>query len=190
VSDVRLFVAVELPADVRHELGRWAQAAVGDDPALRLAREDALHVTLAFLGHRPSEEIDALALAVRESAAAVPVGGVPLALGEAAWFDPRRPRVLTALLQDPSAALAALHEPLWSRLEALGHERERRRFRPHVTVARVRHGAKPRHLDVPNVPQRSFAAVGLTLFRSRLGGGPARYEALESVALGEGSPQG
>jgi RNA 2',3'-cyclic 3'-phosphodiesterase len=186
VSGVRLFVAVELPADVRRELGRWAQAAVGDDPALRLAREDALHVTLAFLGHRPSEEIDALAVAVRESAATVPAAGVPLALGEAAWFDPRRPRVLTVLLEDPAAALAPLHDGLWSRLEALGHERERRRFRPHVTVARVRHGAKPRRLDVQTAPRLSCPAVAMTLFRSHLGGGPARYEELERVALSEG----
>ena len=141
MSGVRLFVALELPAEVRAGLARWAAGAGGGDPALRLAREEALHVTLAFLGHRPVEEVDALAQAVRETAADVDAP-LALALGEAAWFDPRRPRVLTVLLRDPSGAVAALYDALWTRLERLGHERERRRFRPHATVARVKHRAK------------------------------------------------
>jgi 2'-5' RNA ligase len=179
VSGVRLFVAVELPGDVRAAVADWARDAVGDDPALRLTRDEALHATLAFLGHRPPEEVDAVADAVREAAGE----GVAMRLGDAAWFDPRRPRVLTVLLRDEEGALATLHGALWSRLEVLGHERERRRFRPHVTVARVRHGYAPRGLELPQPPRRAFTAEALTLFRSHIGGGPARYEALERVPL-------
>jgi RNA 2',3'-cyclic 3'-phosphodiesterase len=186
VSDARLFVAVEVPAYVRYGLSRFAEAAVGHDPGVRLMREEALHATLAFLGHRPAEEVDALAQAVRDSGMTA-AGGMPLSIGEAAWFDPSRPRVLTVLLQDESGALAALHEAVWSRLELLGHQRERRRFRPHVTVARVRYRAKPRSLELPPPPRLSFPAGALTLFRSHLGGGPARYEALERVPLAEAS---
>jgi 2'-5' RNA ligase len=67
--------------------------------------------------------------------------------------------------------------------DALGFEPERRRFRPHVTVARVRHGARPRRRGLPDTPEASFAGEALTLYRSYLGGGPARYEALERVGL-------
>jgi 2'-5' RNA ligase len=184
VSPVRLFIALELPADVRAGLARWAAVAGGEDPALRLARDDALHVTLAFLGHRPGEEVAGLAQAVREAAATAD-GPLALALGEPAWFDPRRPRVLTVLLDDGTGALATLYDELWTRLERLGHERERRRFRPHATVARVRHRARPLRMELPAVEHVGFAASDLTLFRSHLGGGkPSRYEALERRALG------
>jgi 2'-5' RNA ligase len=180
MSGVRLFVAVELPEAERAELARWAADAVGDEPAVRLARADALHLTLAFLGHRPPQEVEGIIGVVRGA----PAAAVPLTVGDAAWFDPRRPRVLTALLRDDRGALATLHDAVWSGLEPLGFVRERRRFRPHVTVGRVRHGMRPARLELPVPPPLAFAAEALTLFRSHLGGGPARYEALERLALG------
>jgi 2'-5' RNA ligase len=181
---LRLFVALELPSDIRAQLARWAAGAAGDDPALRLTREEGLHVTLAFLGQQPAEEVDALCGAVCGAAAAVR-GPLGLALGKPAWFDPRRPRVLTVLLRDEAGELAAVHDELWARLERLGFGRERRRFRPHVTVARVKHRARPARMELPEVEATPFVAGALTLFRSHLGGGkPSVYEALERARLG------
>ena len=57
-----------------------------------------------------------------------------------------------------------------------------RPFRPHVTVARVRRGPRPSR-DLPDPPRATFAGEAVTLFRSHLGRGPARYEALERVEL-------
>jgi 2'-5' RNA ligase len=68
---------------------------------------------------------------------------------------------------------------------ALPWQPEKRPFRPHVTVARVRHGWRPRLDELPEAPRASFDADAVVLFRSHLGGrAPARYEALEHVALG------
>ena len=50
------------------------------------------------------------------------------------------------------------------------------------TVARVRRGKRPGR-SLPDPPRATFAAEAVTLFRSHLGGGPARYEALERVPL-------
>ena len=109
-----------------------------------------------------------------------------LALGEPLWLAPRLPHVLTVELDDLDGALAALRADVVERLAgALGWDPESRAFRPHVTVARVRRGARPRR-DLPDAPQARFAGQAVTLLRSHLGGGPARYEALERVALGPG----
>ncbi|HEX6391160.1 MAG TPA: hypothetical protein VFZ89_16990, partial [Solirubrobacteraceae bacterium] len=64
-------------------------------------------------------------------------------------------------------------------VESVGFERERRRYLPHVTVARVRRGQAPRDysLDPPPAPD-GFAAQALTLMRSHLGPGGAQYEAV------------
>jgi 2'-5' RNA ligase len=179
----RLFVALELPAAVRERLARFGHAAAEHDFALRAVGGDALHVTLAFLGHRALDEVDPARAAVRSAG-----GGhsaPSLALGEALWLAPRRPHVLTVAVEDDSGALAALHRDVVTRLaEALPWEPEGRRFRPHVTVARVRSGARPRTRGLPDAPQARFAGEAVVLFRSHLGGGPARYEALERVALG------
>jgi RNA 2',3'-cyclic 3'-phosphodiesterase len=176
----RLFAALELPAPVRSALAEFGRAAASDDFALRAVGDDALHVTLAFLGHRPLDDIDPAREAVRAAAGPAPA----LALGDALWLAPRRPHVLTVEVLDGDGALLALQERVVEELvAAVGYEPERRRFRPHVTVARVRHGAAPRRGGLPDAPKAAFAGEAVVLYRSWLGGGPARYEALERVAL-------
>ena len=137
-------------------------------------------MTLCFLGSRPAEEAGAIAAAVRACAAPVPA----LALAGAAWLPPRRPGVLAVDLADGEGACAEVQRCLAQALGALGaYERERRRFRPHVTVARVRRGARVGR-GLPELPAVGpFAGAAVTLFRSHLGRGGARYEALERVAL-------
>jgi RNA 2',3'-cyclic 3'-phosphodiesterase len=177
----RLFAALELPAPVRTALGEFGRAAAADDFALRAVGDDALHVTLAFLGHRPLDDIEPACEAVR---AAVDGPVASLSLGDALWLAPRRPHVLTVEVVDHDGALFALQERLVAALvEAVAYEPEKRRFRPHVTVARVRHGAAPRRAGLPDAPRADFAGESVVLFRSYLGGGPARYEALERAAV-------
>jgi 2'-5' RNA ligase len=177
----RLFAALELPAPVRAALGEFGRVAADDDFALRAVRDDALHVTLAFLGHRPLDDIEPASEAVRGAVD----GPVPaLSLGAPLWLAPRRPHVLTVEVVDGDGALFALQERLVAALaDAVEYEPERRRFRPHVTVARVRHGARPRRGGLPDGPRAEFAGEAVVLYRSWLGGGPARYEALERAAL-------
>ena len=61
----RLFAALDLPGPVRDALGAFGRAAAADDFALRAVRDDALHVTLAFLGHRALDDIEPAREAVR-----------------------------------------------------------------------------------------------------------------------------
>jgi RNA 2',3'-cyclic 3'-phosphodiesterase len=176
---VRLFVALDLPADVRSALAAWGRSAVGGDERLRLVAEDSLHVTLVFLGERPDP--DPVAATVVAALDPVPEAP-PLAVAEALWLSPRRPHVLTAALADPTGGLARLQAAVLGALvREAGHEAEKRAFRPHVTIARVRR--RVRAFDVPAPPEARFVAPSVTLYRSVLGRGPAAYEPLASVPL-------
>lgn len=179
---MRLFIALELPAEVRDALAAWGAQVTHDDPALRPVTPEALHLTLAFLGVRPPDDVGPAADAV---AGAVAGGPWPeaLALGDALWLAPRRPHVLTVGVDDLDGALGALQARLVAGLaRELGWEPERRRFLAHVTVARVRRGRVPRSYDVPEPPQPGpFAAAAVAVMRSELGAGGARYEALVVV---------
>jgi 2'-5' RNA ligase len=177
----RLFAALDVPAEVRDALAAFGRAAAADDFALRPVGEDALHVTLAFLGHRAIDDIEPAREAVRAAAAPVP----DLELGDVLWLSPRRPHVLTIEVLDPTGALGRLQASISAALaDAIGYEPERRPFRPHITVARVRRGASPRLRGLPGAPSARFAGEAVTLYRSWLGGGgPARYEPLERVTL-------
>ena len=176
---MRLFAALDLPVDVRTTLAAWAASAVGRDERLRLVREESLHVTLVFLGERPEPEPAAGALVEALSPAppspALSVDG-PL------WLAPRRPHVLTVSLADPSGGLASIQAAvLEAMVRSAGHDAEKRRFRPHVTVARVRGRLRPFELPAP--PALEFSPPAVTLYRSVLGRGPASYEAMASVPL-------
>ena len=181
----RLFAALELPADVRAGLAAFGREAAARDRALRPTRGDALHLTLAFLGHRALDEIDP----AREAVHGVAGSPAPaLTLADPLWLAPRRPHVLTVGLDEAAGVLAALQADVVARLAgALPWEPEARRFRAHITVARVRRGWRPRLDDLPEPPRATFTAGAVVLFRSHLGGGgPSRYEALERAELAAG----
>jgi RNA 2',3'-cyclic 3'-phosphodiesterase len=178
----RLFIAVSLGDEDRRALIAWAREAVGGDRGMRVVAAEQVHLTLAFLGHRPLDEIGPLSELV-ESFGGWPIP--PLSTGAALWLSPRRPHVLTVAVNDETAALGSLHTSVWDGLEELGYEREERRFRPHLTVARVRHGwSAPTSLGLPPTPQLELDVRGVALMRSFLGGGPARYEELAHGTLG------
>jgi 2'-5' RNA ligase len=176
----RLFVALDLPAGVREGLAAWAAEATHGHEGLRLVDSEMLHVTLAFLGWRDLDEAPRIAELVL--ALAAPAAG--LAVGAAVWLPPRRPRVLAVDLADGNGTLAEIQRRVAAAMAAeAGYEPERRGFRPHVTVARVRKGVRVKTAELPNPPAQAFAGAALTLYRSRLAREGARYEPLGRAEL-------
>ncbi len=178
---MRLFAAADIPVIVREPLAAWGAACAERVPGLRAVPAERLHLTLVFLGSRDAADAPSIAELVTAGAD----GPVEVALGDALWLSPRRPHVLTVAVQDPSGRLKALQQRVSSALQdGAGHDAERRAWRPHVTVARVRRGARVRPGDaaLPRVPSASFALEALTLYRSHPGPAP-RYEALARTRL-------
>jgi RNA 2',3'-cyclic 3'-phosphodiesterase len=171
-------VAVDLPEAARASLVAWRARAL-DHPDLRLVAPEALHVTLVFLGHLPEEEIPRVA-SVLPHAAATPrlqaLGVKPV--------PPRQPRLFALDLADEDGRCGAIQAQVSGALEQLGlYEPEKRPFWPHVTLARVRKGARIRGLEAPDPPAEPWRADALTLYRSRLARAGARYEPLARVAF-------
>jgi 2'-5' RNA ligase len=186
-SRIRLFVALDLPAAMRVGLGAWGREALAD-PALRPVAAENLHITLAFLGHRPREQAERVAAAMATCVAPAP----KVALGDPVPRPERgRPRLfaLPALSAGAERIQAQLSEILVS--ERL-YEPEKRPFWPHVTVARVRaEGCGSRRaMTVKKDPGELPAALRqpcfcrrLTLYRSELQPSGAHYVPLAQVEL-------
>jgi 2'-5' RNA ligase len=169
---MRLFVALELPAEVRSALAAWGDAAAPG--SMRRTPAANLHVTLAFLGTRSAQ--DAQDVGALLPTVARPTGTV--AVERELWLPPRRPGVLAVSLSG-GPALAQLHDDLVTSLErAIGFAPERRALLPHVTVARARRGERVRATALAPPPELEFAPSGLVLYRSHTGPGGARYEPL------------
>lgn len=176
---VRLFVALELPGAVRDALVAWRPAA----RSLRLIDPAALHVTLCFLGWRFEREVQPI---LDVCAGVSGCSAASLSLDTALWLPSRRPRVLAVRLVDDGGRLADAQAELSRALSAGGwYTPEARPFLAHVTVARVAGEARRAPaVELAAPPELSFAGDRVTLYRSRLGAGGARYEALKSVVLG------
>lgn len=183
----RLFVALDLPDEVREGVVAWGREAL-TDPGLRPVAPESLHITLAFLGHRPEKEIERIAAAVEESAGPAPW----VELRDAEQRPPRgRARVFALPAISPGAE--ALQAGLEQRLVEEGfYEPEKRPFWPHVTVARVRPEARgsrrPAVVSEPPGPlppelSEPRIAVRMTLYRSVLQPTGARYVPLAQVEL-------
>ena len=134
----RLFVALDLPQDVRAGLVDWQRTALSD-PALRVVRPAALHMTLVFLGYQSEKDVKKIAktafdLDVR--APAVELHSRPIGVPRG-----KRPRLIA--LEANSDQTVALQKRVEGRLVEAGfYEPEKRPFWPHVTVARVRPEAR------------------------------------------------
>ena len=184
---VRLFVALDLPQEVREGIVAWQQAELGDE-ALRPVTEQNLHVTLAFLGYLPEKSIASVAEVVHGVDAPAP----RLELAKEPAGRPKgRPRILA--LEDRREEVAAFQAEVEKRLvEGRLYEPEKRRFWSHLTVARVRperRGSKrPARIERPPgpLPKRlcePFGAVRITLYRSSLRPQGAEYAPLAQLEL-------
>ena len=181
-ATARLFVALELPSSAREALVRWRSGIVGSVSGLRVVGSEDLHATLCFLGSRPVAEIDSIA---GECGVVAGEPVVDSAFGEALWLPARRPRVLAVALRDDDGVLARVQSALSRALVAGGwYAPESRPFLAHVTVARVGRDARVRAVELPAPPVEAVRCSRVTLYRSHLGRGGARYEALASVSLG------
>jgi 2'-5' RNA ligase len=169
----RLFCALRLPEPALDALCEWQAAELRGG---RAVPRDHLHLTLAFLGHRPVAELSGIAAALRDAAAAAE----PIRLLPERYRETRSVGML--VLKDLAGTATRLAEDLFGELERLGvYEREQRPWLPHVTVLRFR--ARPRlRPSLPDLGEvvPSDAAV----FLSRLRPSGAEYFVVESFALG------
>lgn len=171
---LRLFLGLRLPADIVDAIVAWQAEHLR---GVRVVPREHLHITLAFLGHRPAAELDGIVAALR-GAAAESHGALRLA--PVRYRETRAVSML--VLDDLDGGATALADDLQGRLEALGvYRREGRPWLPHVTVARFRERPRLR-LEPPAMG--TFVPSDAAAYLSRLHPAGARYEVLESVALG------
>ena len=168
---LRIFLALDVPADVTAHLVRWGRRHLVGGRVL-----ETFHVTLAFLGSQPASALGPVTELLRREAASTR----PFELGVVRYRETRSVGML--VLSDPTGRATDLAVRIQRGLEGLGvYERERRPWLPHVTVVRFRD--RPR-AGPPLPSRRTFAPSEAAALLSRLHPSGARYEVLESCPLG------
>lgn len=187
---LRLFVAVDLPQDVREALDRLqSDLRRRDLSSLRWVRPEGIHLTLKFLGDTPAHQVPVI-----EEAVAGAVRGAPpfrLVLGRPGTFGSRRgPRVLWVDLAADVGRLRELQAAVERALAEAGFPPEEREYSPHLTLARVRQPPAPgmadrvsRALEAVSPPRAEFEVEEVVLMRTRLQPSGAVYERLAGFPL-------
>ena len=134
---LRAFVALDLPDETRAAITDWVTGAARGRDDVRAVAADALHVTLAFLGHISAPDADRAGALVTDLAPSCVAAD--LEPGAITAVPRRRPRLFALETGDPSGAASRLQDALAGALSVEGiYQPEDRAFWPHVTVARVR----------------------------------------------------
>ncbi len=189
---VRVFIAIELPSDVREELGQVANRLRTrcSGGQLKWVAVTGIHLTLKFLGEIPVSRLEAVRGATATSSAGV--GELSLELGSLGAFpSSSRPRVVWVGLEGDVPKLVSLAERLDRGLQAIGFERESRPFSPHLTLARVRPDASLQtQAEIGSVVTRvrppdrlRFTATEVSLMQSQLRPEGPLYACLARWAL-------
>ena len=165
----RAFVAIPCPDPVAEALARLQ----ADMPVARTVPRENLHLTLCFLGAVPGSTLEA----VHEALSDLRQPAVEVALQGLDWLGGHSPRAVVAQVA-PSPALQALQTRVTNACRNAGARIERRRFVPHVTLARLRAGAGGAALN-------AFVASRMGLDLGRFGA--CEFALLESDLRPEGA---
>jgi len=173
---LRLFLGLRPPEGALDTIEEWQRTHL---ERMRVVPREYLHLTLAFLGHRPAHELPGIVDALRAAVAGVEGG---LRLTPAGYRETRSVAML--VYDDEGGRAGLLAADVQERLERLGvYRREGRAWLPHLTVGRFRQrpGLRP---EPPNMGTYVLIPSDASAYLSRLRPGGAQYEVLETVALG------
>lgn len=137
MATLRTFIAVDLPVAVRQSAFDLIGELQGTEANVKWVEESQLHWTLKFLGEISTRDMASVCRAMTKAVAKVPAFHVNVH-GAGAFPTAERPRTIWLGASEGVDSFVALHEELEKTFEPLGFRSERRRFRPHITLGRVR----------------------------------------------------
>jgi len=180
---MRVFIAVDIPDKIRKTLGDVQRELRPLTSSARWVAPESIHITLKFVGEIPEKRLDDIDTALAGLSwkpFTITVRGVGFFPGM------RSPRVFWAGMEAPT--MEGLAEQLDTLMERSGFEKEKRAFRPHLTLAR----AKDTRIDSSLVSAAakyeehafgSFSVDRVFLFKSTLKPSGAVYEKLKEYLL-------
>lgn len=187
---MRLFVAIDIPSEIRAALTQACDQLKLSAPGARWVRSESLHLTLKFIGEQPEQNLETIRNALASVRKPAPF---QLGLYGLHFFpDKRHPRVLTVFIHGEKghAEMAELAKQIDFQLGPLKIPREERAYRGHLTLARLDPRAKHDALEaaLADMMRREwgdFPVHEFHLMRSELKRGGAVYTRMVTFNLGE-----
>ncbi len=191
-EEIRMFIAIELPDEVRKGLaGLRKELQREEHRFVKWVNAEGIHLTLKFLGNIPAGRVTEITGAMEETAKAITPFHLEIS-GLGSFPNLKQVRVLWVGIGGEVERLKELQQGIDSGLASLGFAREDRPFVPHLTLARVRQGASPSErrslaelVDTAVFEDRYEVKIEtVSLMRSQLTPTGAIYSRLSEAGLG------
>jgi len=177
---IRLFIGIPLQETERKVIAETSRMLGREIQDVRWVPRENLHVTLKFLGRCDISIVPEICNAIEGAKRLLPIfteiggiGGFPsLASAKVIWVGVER-----------DVRLLELFSEMEGRLKAIGFEKEKRSFSPHITIGRSKKGVNILQSIENLLPRRSlqFKIEEIALFESVLKRSGAEYTILHSV---------
>jgi 2'-5' RNA ligase len=185
---IRTFIAVEIPENIISGIRDLQQDLKAYGVDIRWIRPENIHLTLKFLGDVQAADMDRIIKAIIGTAE----GGSPISLqakGIGVFPGVKRPRVLWVGLTGQLELLSSLQKTLDANLKGIGFPPEKRPFKGHLTIGRIKTKMNSKIfvdalMDFRSFESETFVADRIVLFKSELKPNGAVYTNLASATLG------
>ncbi len=192
---MRLFVALDIDAEIRQRITDFRDELRSQFPAAKWVSPETFHVTLQFIGETEKN------LAIQDALLTVISAPVQLSFRETGFFpNPQRARVFWVGIESDER-LQQLADRIGAALAPLGFKRDAQEFHPHLTLARegsgrphTRRGDRPSRglqpvwTKVEAMPQPDFGTMTaheFYLYESKLSPSGAHYTKIAHFRLSE-----
>ena|SRR5436190_13449786 len=181
---MRLFVAIELDEPFRNGLVELQGALRRVEPEISYTRPENLHLTLKFIGEFEETKVPELWEGLSKISK---VGAFAMNLSGLDFLPERGPIRIIAAAIDGGEKLIALQAAIEGACAAQKIPKENRRYRPHITLARVRRplrrSAKARFVEAAPVRVIESQVKEFVLMQSKLSNKGSQYVVLQHVTL-------
>jgi len=184
---MRLFIAIEIPDEVKKELTATQQLLKGSGIEASWPRPEGIHLTLKFLGETPESRIPDIMKGIRE--AAKETGPFRLEVrGVGTFPNPKNARVAWVGLSGDVEKLSRIQASVEEAITGIGFERDERAFTPHLTLGRVKYiRSRDQWLktleEVRDASLSGFDVTAVSLMKSELKPSGAVYTEMGTVEL-------
>lgn len=186
---IRCFIAVPLPESVKIHIHKIQENICSLGLKMRWIKPENIHLTLKFLGDIPFSDIDAVYRAMAQTSESFK----PLTLGIkgiGVFPSIKNPRILWMGMKEETHTLIQLQQSLENNLIHLGFQKEKRSFKAHLTIARIKNRIFPKDLlevieKYKKFELEPFIANDIILYKSVLKPTGAVYTKLKTITLSE-----
>ncbi|MDG2014853.1 MAG: RNA 2',3'-cyclic phosphodiesterase [Pirellulaceae bacterium] len=140
-ATIRSFIAIDIPPDTARAMGRVIRRMAQKWPEYRWSDPQTLHLTLNFLGNVPDGKLPRVCEILRETLVQHPRFSFELQ-GLGAFPKAARPRIIWVGVGEGKSPLSRLFYDLAKNLDELRLDRDRKAFRPHISLARIQDGER------------------------------------------------